>query len=297
MRSSAYVLAIGVNRSANPDFSLHYAASDAAAFASELGAQERRLYGSGSVDAVTLIDAGATKSAILGAFRQLAKRVRPEDVVYIYFAGHGVADNDRYYLVPYDIGYTGREAALDPPEFDTILQHSLSDLDLAAAVLPIDAGKLVLVIDACESGEALGNAKRIGPMNAKGLAQLAYDKGMYVLAAAQGDQAAIEASKYGHGLLTYALIEEGLKRREALAPENRDYLGLRQWLGFAQQRVPALQLALMQDAARAGRSIAIVPGESRTIADPEERTLQRPRVFYPPYADSDQFVVATFPRD
>lgn len=48
-------------------------------------------------------------------------------------------------------------------------------------------------------------------MNSKGLAQLAYEKGMYILTAAQSYQAALEAAQLGHGYLTYALVEEGLK--------------------------------------------------------------------------------------
>jgi hypothetical protein len=39
-----------------------------------------------------------------------------------------------------------------------------------------------MVIDACNSGQALeAEEKRRGPMNSKGLAQLAYEKGMYIL--------------------------------------------------------------------------------------------------------------------
>ena len=68
------------------------------------------------------------------------------------------------------------------------------------------------MIDACNSGQALeAEEKRRGPMNSKGLAQLAYEKGMYILTAAQSYQAALEAAQLGHGLLTYALVEEGLK--------------------------------------------------------------------------------------
>jgi hypothetical protein len=52
-------------------------------------------------------------------------------------------------------------------------------------------------------------------MNSKGLAQLAYEKGMYILTAAQSYQAALEDSKLGHGYLTYELGEEGLKSPSA----------------------------------------------------------------------------------
>ena len=69
------------------------------------------------------------------------------------------------------------------------------------------------MIDACNSGQALeAEEKRRGPMNSKGLAQLAYEKGMYILTAAQSYQAALETSQLGHGYLTFALVEEGLKK-------------------------------------------------------------------------------------
>ena len=75
----------------------------------------------------------------------------------------------------------------------TILEHSISDEELERAVEGIDADKLLMVIDACNSGQALeAEERRRGPMNSKGLAQLAYEKGMYILTAAQSYQAAQE---------------------------------------------------------------------------------------------------------
>ena len=48
-------------------------------------------------------------------------------------------------------------------------------------------------------------------MNSRGLAQLAYEKGMFVLTASQAYQAALESVQLGHGYLTYTLVNEGLK--------------------------------------------------------------------------------------
>jgi len=64
-------------------------------------------------------------------------------------------------------------------------RHSISDNDLEKTIEPIDADHIVLVIDACNSGQALeSEEKRRGPMNSKSLAQLAYEKGIYILTAA-----------------------------------------------------------------------------------------------------------------
>src|SRR5438105_6067443 len=97
--------------------------------------------------------------------------------------------------------------------------------------------------DACNLGRALeAEEKRRGPMNSKGLAQLAYEKGMYILTAAQAYQRAIEDSTFkdaagqGHGLLTYALVEEGLVKGQAAT--NGQNIYLRDWLDYAVQEVP-----------------------------------------------------------
>ena len=124
------------------------------------------------------------------------KRAEPEDTVVIYFAGHGTAQAQRFYLIPHDLGYTGERTKLTEQGLKTMLAHSISDIELEAAVEGLDAGHLLLIIDACNSGQALeAEEKRRGPMNSKGLAQLAYEKGMYILTAAQSFQAALEAAQ------------------------------------------------------------------------------------------------------
>jgi hypothetical protein len=127
-------------------------------------------------------------------------------------------------------------------------------------------------------------------MNSKGLAQLAWEKGMYILTASQGYQSAVESAELGggHGFLTYALVEKGLKTREAAVD---DQVELRHWLDFATQLVPQLQLALMQEAQKQGRGFGIVDGEDK-IASPDQRSLQRPRVFYRREEEAQPFIVA-----
>jgi hypothetical protein len=54
----------------------------------------------------------------------------------------------------------------------------VSDIELEEALKPLDVDQLLLVIDACNSGQALYAVdERRGPMNTRGLAQLAYEKG------------------------------------------------------------------------------------------------------------------------
>jgi uncharacterized caspase-like protein len=150
---------------------------------------------------------------------------------------------------------------------------------------------LVLVIDACHAGQALEAAeRRRGPMNSAGLAQLAYEKGMYVLTAAQSYQAAQELSELQHGLLTYALVEQGLKRGAAdLAPRDGK-IELREWFDYAVERVPQLQLDRMRAAARRGIKLAYATGDEQ-VADAEQRNIQRPRAYYRREVEADPFFV------
>ena len=209
----------------------------------------------------------------------------------IYFAGHGTAQAQRFYLIPHDLGYTGDRTKLTEKGLQEILSHSISDLELEQMVEGLDAGHLLLVIDACNSGQALeAEEKRRGPMNSKGLAQLAYEKGMYILTAAQSYQAALEAAQLGHGLLTYALIEEGLKTASADTQPKDGVLIAREWLDFATDRVPLMQEEKMKQARGVGVGIAFTEGE-KNLPD-QSRTVQRPRVFYRREMEANPLVIA-----
>src|SRR5256714_6046467 len=229
---TAWVITVGVNEYANSQYNLKYAVADAQSFAAALSRELTRVARFDHVEVVPLLNDQATRENILSALRRLSgasetptlkagpfdklKRAEPEDAVIIYFAGHGTAQGQRFYLIPHDLGYNGERNALDQNGLQAILSHSISDQELEDTVEGLAASSLLMVIDACNSGQALeAEEKRRGPMNSKGLAQLAYEKGMYILTAAQSYQAALEGRAPGHRVLTYALVGEGLKAMAA----------------------------------------------------------------------------------
>jgi len=306
---TAWVIAVGVNEYTNSQYNLKYAVADAQSFAAEVSREQAPIGRFDHVEVVPLLNEQATKENILGALRRLTgaetgaptlkagpldklKRAEPEDAVVIYFAGHGTAQGQRFYLIPHDLGYTGDRNSLDEAGLKSILSHSISDQELEDAVEGIAASSLLMVIDACNSGQALeAEEKRRGPMNSKGLAQLAYEKGMYILTAAQSYQAALEAAELGHGLLTYALVEEGLKTAAADNEPRDGSVNAREWLDFATDRVPQMQEDKMKQSRGLGLNIAFTEGEQK-IADPEKRSVQRPRVFYRREMEANPLVVA-----
>ena len=96
------------------------------------------------------------------------KPTMPEDALLIYYAGHGTSRGQRFYLLPHN--FTGKDET-------SLIEQSLSDIELNETLEKVDAGRLLMVIDACQSGQVLGQIKEgRGPMNSLGLAQLASDK-------------------------------------------------------------------------------------------------------------------------
>jgi len=175
----AYVLSVGVNQYANSQYDLRYAVADAQDFAEEIKRQQTRLNNYEGVEVLSLNNKDATKANILKSLAILSTKIQPEDALVIFFAGHGTAQRNRFYLVPHDLGYWGSRTKLNSNTLQGILLHSISDEEIEHAVEGIEAGQMLLVIDACNSGQALeAEEKRRGPMNSKGLAQLAYEKGM-----------------------------------------------------------------------------------------------------------------------
>ena len=308
-KGTAYVLACGVNRYANEQFNLKYAVADATAFGEEVRAQQTKLARFERTEIVALLDTEVTRANLLLALKRLGGDVtlpanapaalqrlqaaQPEDAVVLYFAGHGIAHGGHFYLIPHDLGYVGARTALDANGLQTILQRSVSDLDLESSVAAIDAGQMLFVIDACNSGQALeSEEQRRGPMNSKGLAQLAYEKGMSILTAAQSYQAALETAQLGHGYLTFALIEEGLKKAAADRDAQDGQIITREWFDYATERVPQMQEG--ENKARSLAKIQLVPfvsGEEKSV-DPTKRSIQRPRVFYRRELETNPFIIA-----
>jgi WD40 repeat protein/uncharacterized caspase-like protein len=302
-KGTAYIIAVGVNEYENSQYNLKYAKADAQSFGEEMRRRQTQLASFERVEVIQLLDREATKANILAAIKRLAgetgppslkagpldvlKRAEPEDTVVIYFAGHGTAQAQRFYLIPHDLGYTGERTKLTEQGLKTMLAHSISDVELETAVEDLDAGHLLLIIDACNSGQALETEeKRRGPMNSKGLAQLAYEKGMYILTAAQSFQAALEAAQLGHGYLTYALVEEGLKTQVADSEPKDGVVIAREWLNFATERVPQMQEEKMAQGRGLGLEISFTEGEKG-----EKRSVQRPRVFYRRELETNPLVI------
>jgi hypothetical protein len=103
---------------------------------------------------------------------------------------------------------------------------------------------------------------------------------MYVLTASQSDEVAFESAGLQHSYLAYALVEEGIKSGAADSDRNGQIV-LQEWLDYATERVPRI----LTDKPRAGKELEEV--------DPDEKRVQRPRVFNMRERGAERFVIAS----
>jgi hypothetical protein len=278
-KPTTYVLAVGVDRYQNPEYNLRFAVSDAQSVAAAVRQAQSRTE---DVKIIPVVNEAATRKGILEAVSQIGKVAQPEDHIVLFFASHGIADRDRFYLIPFDLGFEGKRSELDETSVQNIFKHSISDRDLEEALGNLNAGQVLIIIDACQSGQALeSEEKRRGPMNSRGLAQLAYEKGMYILTAAQSYQSALELSELGHGLLTYSLVMDGLEKHKADDDPQDGRIFDREWLEYATTRTPELQVETLRRP------------EARALANSESGPsgAQRPKLFYRRELSSSPWVI------
>ncbi|HLJ76345.1 MAG TPA: caspase family protein, partial [Acidobacteriaceae bacterium] len=269
-----------------------YAEGDASDFASQFSKAQESLQQFREIRRIDLLGANATRANLGAALRLLSgsgqklsgsqkqllsgvTAIQPEDGLFLFYAGHGAALKSHFYLIPEDY---------DPsfPLSDS-RSRSISDTDLSDMLEGVSAARSFLIIDACNSGQAIDSKTIVGPTNSTGLAELAYEKGLTILAASKDTEPALEAQQLGggHGFLTYALVEEGMKRGEAA---EDGVLELRPWFTYAVRRVPDLQ------AAQLDRRALGIAGK-----DAAKETRQHPRIFYRREPEKDPFIVAKIP--
>jgi len=232
-----HLVSVGVNNFDNPSWDLKLAANDAKGYAEILPAQLQ-----GVKADVQLLASGEglskpSKENLKEALQKLAEGgSSPDDVVVLAISSHGLTDDkdNQFYIIPADI--PGQEKRVTPE----LLAHSISTNELSEWLIKLDASEIVMVLDTCQSGAALGGESfKPGPMGDKGLGQLAYDKAMLVLTATNENNAAMEIDNLGHGLLSYALLVDGLEQGQAKGKAGKDFT-FKDWLAHGQKRTAEL---------------------------------------------------------
>jgi hypothetical protein len=244
-KGHAFLVEIGVNRTTATGCTLQYAVSDALTMRAAL---KQRLESAGyKVDSKLLAADipradnpdgvsvnGASKEQVQAVLADIARNATPDDVFILSYSGHGYTDaTGEFYLLPSDL-----KGDCDHPD-QTLQDSAISSEDLTQWIRPIDAGEMVMILDACYSAASIeSNDFKPGPMGSSGLGQLAYDKRIRVLAASQATQPAGEAGDLGMGYLSYVLTKKGLEQNKADWQPQDGSIWLREWLAYGVEEVP-----------------------------------------------------------
>jgi uncharacterized caspase-like protein len=239
-----YLVTAGINRYADEALNLRFAAADAKALAELFQQRGAALYGQGKVHVYTLLDEQATKAALKKTLAEVAQKAQTQDALVLALSGHGTMLGSLYYFVPHEV-----QCRSGKPVEDEIREQGLPQYQLKDWMSSVPALKRVLILDTCQSGGAvgLGRTGRSPWQFKKAMESMSRSEGSYIIAAAAASDEAQEVPELGHGILTYTLLagagamDAGPLGRRPLKPAGDDnLLTIRQWLGYAQDKVPTL---------------------------------------------------------
>jgi WD40 repeat protein len=185
------------------------------------------------------------KDNIAAAFADVMKTAKPTDVLLVYLSGHGInlrTEKDSYYYLTTDA--RGQEIDTNPAlrSLSTVSSVELNQW-LGAKNMPL---KEVLILDTCAAGAAneellkLVTSRDVPPDQRRAVEFLKEATGTIILMGSAADKVSYEASKYGQGLLTYALLE-GMRGRSI---DDGSRLNVSRWFQNASEDVPQLALSI-----------------------------------------------------
>jgi WD40 repeat protein len=208
VKPKLYLLAVGVSKYQNPKYNLIFADKDARDFANVMLGQKGLLYRDVVVKVLT--NEQATKDEILDGLDWIRKETTSNDMAMVFFAGHGVNDqNNYYYFCPTNI---------DP---EKLLRTGLAFSDIKNTVSAI-AGKALFFVDTCHSGNSLGLAGRRGTLDINIVINelSSAQNGVVVFSASTGSESSYERAEWNNGAFSKALIE-GLNGAADIAGKGR----------------------------------------------------------------------------
>jgi WD40 repeat protein len=224
-----HVVSVGVNRYRSREVvELVNATADARAVA-ELATRNRQgLFREARV--TLLLDEQATLANIRQAFERVAATARPNDVVALFLAGHGVIDDGRYSFLPYDVpGLSAQDLRTG-----SLTQEALADL---LATLP--TSRAAVLIDTCHAGAvAAPDAVLRQSRDRTWVGSLGHHSGRFVLAGTTTQQEALDGIA-GHGVFTAVLLDGLRGQADREGKGNRDgRVDVVELTRYAETRVP-----------------------------------------------------------
>ena len=244
-----FAVMVGTSNYKDDKMDLQFASADATKMASTLEESAGKLLGKEHVFVYAVTTDNQKlypeKATIKNIFSEISKRAAPNDILLIFLSGHGVMNEKtkEFYYLTVD--------ATSLVEENLFKNAGISMSELTEWIKPqsIKARKRVLILDACQSGQAINDmlAFNRNMLNVKGdeearqikaIERLNEKSGLYILSASASTQLAYESEEYGHGYLTYSLLK-GIKENPAILEDGK-YLNVTRWFNEAAEMVSEL---------------------------------------------------------
>ncbi|CAA7614586.1 putative Peptidase C14 caspase catalytic subunit p20 [Candidatus Terasakiella magnetica] len=195
-----HIIAVGANKYPNLPSAMQLDNSDhdARGIVKMMKASEGRVYS--KVEAKVLIDEQATNANILKAIDEVvaATAPRPQDMVMVFFAGHGFAVDQEYYFVPANINPKGDKLRSQADVDRVVKEGGLNQHLLMQRVGKLQSAKVLLLLDTCHSGalinSGLGNATEQAEKSQNMSQTMGSAIGRAVIAAADLDEEALDGA-------------------------------------------------------------------------------------------------------
>ena len=277
-----YVISVGISQYKDEKINLRYASSDAMHFASMINEAGKKLLNTDGHEHVFSYllntEPGNTrwpaKSSIQKLIDTISYKASSDDILIIFFAGHGVLQPGQKNLFLLTAEASGFDLAGIAKEV------SISTDELKEWLRKIKANKQLLILDACNSGQAVSElheliGKREVPADQQRALESLKDKtGTFILSASAPGQSAYETSLYGQGLLTYSLLA-GVKLGTGL--KNNRFIDVTKWFNFASDyvKLQAKEIGARQDPEILGTASFDVGLVDKELADNIQLPLKK----------------------
>jgi hypothetical protein len=216
-----YVLSVGVSHFQHKELDLDNAVNDARAVADLFKGSDPPVYDQAVI--ATLLDGQATSANIAAGIAAIAQRAGPDDVVVLFFAGHGQQVDGKYFYAPVDFGMHDQDlfhramaghAGKDDPLDELFRREGFGQAQMLTAIQAIQASRVALILDTCFSASiATQDAVMRRDTNATVTNGLGHASGRFVLSSATalaldsaGGAASLPSDQQGHGLFTSFLL-------------------------------------------------------------------------------------------
>lgn len=204
-KPSLYALTVGIEKYEDATAPLAYSVDDAQAMEGALMDGAVGLYGYREVRGLANEEASAGN--IKGAIEEIQGKAGPDDVVVIYFSGHGYTVSDPqsgeklYFYRPYDLPGSQTES------FQVVKRVAITAEYLNESFAKIKARKVILILDTCHSGGVMTAMDRAASESDHiQMQKFANASGRYIFTSAAGSEIARESPDLGHGLFTWVLL-------------------------------------------------------------------------------------------